>query len=79
MIDIGWLLPEKIIIQVWKNKYETDLVDNKYVLQSQLDEYTETDKVFVYVGDKLFDTIDKYISLRAWDTLHLEYSIDVIE
>lgn len=79
MIDIRWLLPDKVIIQVWKNKYETDLVDGRYMLQSKLEEYTETDKVYVYVWDELFDTIDKYIVLRAGDTLHLEYSIDVTE
>lgn len=79
MIDIWWLLPKKITIQVWENKYETDLVDNKYVLKVVLNELTVVDNVYIYIWDKLFDTIEKGIALRAWDTLHLEYSINVQE
>ena len=50
-----------------------------YILNQVIDEYTEADNVEVYINDKLFDTIDKRIALRQWDTLHLEYSIYVAE
>lgn len=75
MIDIRWLLPHTIRIQVWNNSYYSDLEDGKYILKVQLSEYTEADKVLIYVWEELFDTINKRIALRAWDTLHLEYSI----
>lgn len=78
-IDITWLIPEVIDIKVWYNIYHTALSDGKYILNETLWEYLETDKVEIYVNDKLFDTIDKRIALRAGDTLHLEYSLYVGE
>lgn len=78
-IDITWLIPEEIDIKVWYNIYHTQLSDGKYILNEVLWEYLEADKVEIYVKDKLFDTIDKRIALRAGDTLHLEYSIYVGE
>lgn len=78
-VNIMWLMPESIDIEVWNNRFSACLINWKYVLNQQLDEYTEADNVFIYVNDKLFDTIDKRIALRAWDTLHLEYSIYVAE
>ena len=76
-IDIMWLMPESVDIKVW-NKVFTARLDNwKYILNQVLNEYTEADNVEIYVNDKLFDTIDKRIALRGWDTLHLEYSINV--
>ena len=78
-IDITWLIPEVIDIKVWNLWYRTQLSDGKYILNETLWEYLEADKVEIYVNDKLFDTIDKRIALRAGDTLHLEYSLYVGE
>lgn len=86
MIDIQWLtnlLPESIDIQVWNKRYKTDKVyeawDLKYVLKEQIDEDIETDIVFIYANDWLLDTIEKRIKLKAWDILHLEYTLYVRE
>lgn len=78
-IDIMWLMPESVDIKVWNNVFTARLDNWKYMLNQVLDEYTEADNVEVYINDKLFDTIDKRIALRQWDTLHLEYSIYVAE
>ena len=78
-IDITSLIPETIDMVVWNNVYHTYLTDGKYVLNETLSEYLETDNVQIYINDKLFDTIDKRIALRAGDTLHLEYSLYVGE
>ena len=78
-IDITSLIPETIDIVVWNNVYHTYLTDGKYVLKETLSEYLEADNVYIYINDKLFDTIDKRIALRAGDTLHLEYSLYVGE
>lgn len=78
-IDIMWLMPESIDIKVWDKMFNASLNGWKYILHEELGEYTEADKVDIYINDKLFDTIDKRIALRAWDTLHLEYSIYVAE
>lgn len=78
-VDIMWLMPDFIDIKVWDYTYTAPLVDWKYVLNQTIGEYLEADIVYIYMNDKLFDTIDKRIALRAWDTLHLEYSIYVGE
>lgn len=78
-IDITSLIPETIDMVVWNNVYHTYLTDGKYVLKETLSEYLEADSVQIYINDKLFDTIDKRIALRAGDTLHLEYSLYVGE
>lgn len=79
MIDIRWLLPKKIEIQVWDCRYKTDLSDDKYILSKQVDKDIKTDKVLIYIWDKLFDTIYRGININKWDVLHLEYSIYVWE
>lgn len=78
-IDIMWLMPDIIGIKVGDRMFSAWLVNWKYILNENLWEYLEADNVYIYVNDKLFDTIDKRIALRAWDTLHLEYSIYVGE
>lgn len=78
-IDIMWLMPENISFKVWNKIFTASLIDWKYILNENLEEYIEADTVDIYINDKLFDTIDKRIALRAWDTLHLEYSIYVGE
>ena len=78
-IDIMWLMPESIDIKIWEQVFNAGLVNWKYVLNQNLWEPLETDTVYIYINDKLFDTIDKRIALRAGDTLHLEYSIYVGE
>ena len=77
-IDIMWLMPERIGIKVWDEIYDVFQEDWKYILDTQLPNGIETDNIYIYVNDKLFDTIDRRIALRAWDTLHLEYSIDEV-
>lgn len=77
MIDINWLIPNELIIQVWNNKYKTEQKEWKYVVNEKLSEPLDSDFIYVYSGKKLFDTIDKRIALKAWDILHLEYSINV--
>lgn len=77
MLDIMWFMPESAEVKVWDNMYIAYLTDWKYVLNQMVDEYLEADNVYIYMNDELFDTIDKRIALRAWDTLHLEYSLDV--
>lgn len=76
-MNIDWLMPEQIEIKVWDNIYTVYCEDWKYILNIQLIDKLETDNVYVYVNNKLFDTIDRRIALRAGDTLHLEYSLDV--
>jgi hypothetical protein len=40
-------------------------MDNgKYILDTVLTDYLETDYVYIYVNDELFDTIEKRIALR---------------
>lgn len=78
-IDITWLIPEEIDIKVWDLTFHTMISNGKYILNEVLWGYLEADKVEIYVNDKLFDTIDKRIALRAGDTLHLEYSLYVGE
>lgn len=77
MIDIRWLLPKEIEIQVWDCRYKTELLDDKYILHKQVDKDINTDKVLIYIWDKLFDTIYRWININKWDILHLEYSIYV--
>jgi len=78
-IDIMWLMPERIGIKVWNEIYDVFQEDWKYILNTILNDSIETDNIYIYIDDKLFDTIDRRIALRAWDTLHLEYSIYVGE
>lgn len=78
-IDIMWFMPENIDIKVGDKMFNAQKMNWKYILDENLSEYIEADNVYVYINDKLFDTIDKRIALRAWDTLHLEYSIYVGE
>lgn len=78
-IDIISLMPDTIQVIVWGKWFGAWLTNWKYVLNEKLEEYLEADNVYIYMNDKLFDTIDKRIALRAWDTLHLEYSIYVAE
>lgn len=78
-IDIMWLMPERIGIKVWDDIYDVFKEDWKYILDIQLNCGIEVDNIYIYIDDKLFDTIEKRIALRAWDTLHLEYSIHVGE
>lgn len=78
-IDIMWLMPERIGIKVWDEIYDVFQEDWKYILNIILNDSIETDNIYIYIDDKLFDTIDRRIALRAWDTLHLEYSIYVGE
>lgn len=79
MSDIKLLLPSQIEIKVWDEIYKTDLVSCetvlKYVLEEQIIKDIKTDNVLVYIWWELFDTIEKSIELKAWDTLHLEYTI----
>jgi hypothetical protein len=77
MLDIMWFMPENAEIKVWDNTYIAYLNDWKYVLNEAINEYLEADNVYIYMNNELFDTIDKRICLRAWDTLHLEYSLHV--
>lgn len=74
-IDIMWLMPERIGIKVWDDIYDVFQEDGKYTLNMPMNNGVEADNIYIYVNDKLFDTIDRRIALRAWDTLHLEYSI----
>lgn len=74
-IDIMWLMPERIGIKVWDDIYDVFQEDGKYTLSIQINNGIEADNIYIYVNDKLFDTIDRRIALRAGDTLHLEYSI----
>lgn len=78
-IDIMWLMPDFIEVRVGVNTYTAYMDNWKYVLIQQLSEPLEADNVYIYVKGSLFDTIDRRIALRAWDTLHLEYSIYVGE
>lgn len=78
-IDIMWLMPERIGIKVWDEIYDVFQEDWKYILNIILNDSIKTDNIYIYIDDKLFDTIDRRIALRAWDTLHLEYSIYVGE
>ena len=76
-VDIMLFMPEFVHIKVWEETYVAPLVDWKYVLNQNIDNPIEIDSVDIYVNDILFDTIEKRIALRAWDTLHLEYSLHV--
>lgn len=78
-IDIMSLMPDAIQVIVWGKAFSAYMANWKYILNETLEEYLEADNVYIYLNDKLFDTIDKRIALRAWDTLHLEYSIYVGE
>jgi len=79
MIDVRWLLPKTIIIQVWENKYYSDLNNWKYLLQTVVNDKVDVDEVQIYIDDELFDRVDKHIILQPWDNLHLEYEINVCE
>lgn len=78
-MNVMWLMPEHICIKIWEDMYDAYLDNGKYILDIVLSNYLETDYVYIYVNDMLFDTIDRRIALRAGDTLHLEYSIYVGE
>ena len=78
-VDIMSLMPDTIQVIVWGKTFMAYMTNWKYILNETLEEYLEADNVYIYLNDKLFDTIDKRIALRAWDTLHLEYSIYVGE
>lgn len=77
MIDIRWLLPKTIVIEVWNNKYYSDLEDWVYKLQATVNDKVDVDEVKIYIEDELLDAIEKHIILQPWDVLNLEYKIDV--
>ena len=78
-MNVMWLMPERIGIKIWEDMFNAYIDNGKYILDIALSNYLETDYVYIYVNDMLFDTIDRRIALRAGDTLHLEYSIYVGE
>lgn len=78
-MNVMWLMPERISIKVGELMFDVYIDNGKYILEVVLNDYLETDYVHIYVNGELFDTIEKRIALRAWDTLHLEYSIYVGE
>lgn len=78
-MNVMWLMPEHIGIKIWEDMFDAYMDNGKYILDVVLSNYLETDYVYIYVNDELFDTIEKRIALRAGDTLHLEYSIYVGE
>ncbi len=78
-IDIEGLIPEQIDIKVWNEMYTAYLTDWRYVLDQHLNWYLEADYIYIYMNNKLFDTIERRIALREWDTLHLEYTLYVGE
>lgn len=79
MIDIERLLPEYITAKLWDCSFIWERVDKKYLIKEVVNNDITVDKVEIYVEDRLIDTINKSITLRVWDTLHLEYEINVCE
>lgn len=79
MIDIRWLLPKTITIEVWDNRYYSDLEDWVYKLHTTVNDKVDVDEVKIYIEDELLDVIEKHIILQPWDVLNLEYKIDVCE
>ena len=79
MIDIERLLPEYITAKLWDYSFIWERVDKKYLIKEVVNNDITVDKVEIYVEDRLIDTINKDITLKAWDTLHLEYEINVCE
>lgn len=79
MIDIERLLPKYITAKLWDYSFIWERVGKKYLIKEVVNNDITVDKVEIYVDDKLIDTINKSIALKAWDTLHLEYEINVCE
>lgn len=79
MIDIEQLLPEYITAHIWDMTFVWSKVWRKYIIKEIVNDRIECVCVEIYVNDKLFDRINKQIILQPWDTLHLEYQIDVCE
>lgn len=79
MIDIERLLPEYITVKLWDSTFIWQRIDRKYIVKEVVNDNLTVDKVEIYVDDRLIDTINKSITLRVWDTLHLEYEINVCE
>jgi hypothetical protein len=79
MIDIEQLLPDYITAQLWDMSFVWERVWNKYIIKETIWDHIDIDEVSIYVNDKLFDKINKQILLQPWDTLYLEYQIDVCE
>lgn len=79
MIDIEQLLPDYITAKLWDKSFDWERVWNKYIIKETIWDHIDVDEVSIYVNDKLFDKINKQILLQPWDTLHLEYQIDVCE
>lgn len=78
-IKLKWLLPKKVTMQLWELdlRYDAEFVDDAYVLNVVLDKDIEIDMVHIYMNWELFDDVWQFVSLRKWDTLHLEYIVDV--
>lgn len=79
MIDIELLLPEYITAKLWDYSFIWERVDKKYLIKEVVSNDITVNKIDIYVDNKLIDTINKSITLRTWDTLHLEYEINVCE
>ena len=77
MIDIEKLLPEYVTAHLWEETFVWQKINGKYLIKETVHNNVSVDNVDIYVDDRLFDRIDKHIALRPWDTLELEYSIDV--
>ena len=79
MIDIEQLLPEYIVAHLWNESFVWQKINWKYLIKETVNDNINVDEVDIYFEDRLFDRIDKHIALRQWDTLELEYTIDVGE
>lgn len=79
MIDIEQLFPEYITAYLWNMSFVWEKLWSKYLIKEVVNDRIDVDEVDIYINDRLFDKVKKNISLRPWDTLELEYSIDVIE
>lgn len=79
MIDIEQLLPEYITAHLWDMSFVWEKTWKRYLIKEMVNDKIDVDEVDIYLEDRLFDRVKRNISLRPWDTLELEYSIDVIE
>lgn len=78
VMKVELLLPE-LSVQVGNLVFPMSREGKHYEIKEQLAQGIETDNILFLYWNEVFDIEDRRIALRAGDTLHIEYNLNVYE